>query len=148
MPPQTDASTGDVVSQLDWLKVFAAGADEVLGFSLQSFTETDSTWVPPTACDARVAWEGAYPNGIPIRLEAASFQGKPVYFQVIGEWTRAERERGAERTSADGFRSILTVALLISAAIALYNIRLGRGDRRGATRLALFTFSVNRAVKQ
>lgn len=58
-----------------------------------SGSPADPKWVPPAYADTRTAWQGAYP-GLPqtkLRVEAASYRGRPVYFQVVDEWTRAAR---------------------------------------------------------
>jgi serine/threonine-protein kinase len=77
-----------------------------------------------------------------MRIEAAAYRGKPVYFELIGPWTRPDRmPTVGERV----FLVILTVLLLASvvagAMLARRNLHLGRGDRQGASRLAVFVFA-------
>ena len=50
-------------------------------------------WTPPVYSDARAAWTGSLAErpDIPMRIEAAAYRGKPVYFELIGPWTRPER---------------------------------------------------------
>ena len=54
------------------------------------FRPTPSTWVPPHPYTARAAWEGSYPARpeIKTRVEAASYAGRPVYFEIIDPWDR------------------------------------------------------------
>ena len=80
-----------------------------------------------------------------MRIEAAAYRGKPVYFELIGPWTRPERMQPYQRTGGErAVIAIITVlslsVLIVSAMLARRNLRLGRGDRRGALRLAAFVF--------
>lgn len=84
---------------------------------------------------------------MPLRVEAASYLGHPVSFVVIGPWTRAARM--ADTTMPRGVRSSFAVALILVGVLgaiglvaARRNLRLGRGDRRGALRLAVAVISM------
>jgi hypothetical protein len=83
-----------------------------------------------------------------MRIEAASYSGKPVYFELIGPWTRPERIQPYEQTFAARaslliFTILYLSVLIVSAILARRNLRLGRGDRRGASRLAAFVFAAS-----
>ncbi|HEY3473059.1 MAG TPA: protein kinase, partial [Anaerolineales bacterium] len=138
-----------ISTEPDWSSLFIeAGLDPA------AFTPTDSKWVPPANSDVHRAWQGVYPASpeIPIRVEAASFRGRPIYFQIIEPWTIAERTRDvgarlpyeaswAPTWAAQIFRMILIVAIVtLGVLLARHNLRSGRGDRRGAFRLAAFAF--------
>lgn len=60
----------------NWAPLF-----EEAGLDLASFTQTQPKWISLANSDARAAWEGKLPSQIqiPIRVEAASYHGKPVY---------------------------------------------------------------------
>ena len=80
------------------------------------------------------------------RVEAAAYKGRPVYFELLGPWSEPSRapaqEPYAERNAF--FAIIFAVFMLISVtgvALARRNWRLGRGDRRGAFRIAVVIFS-------
>jgi serine/threonine-protein kinase len=80
-----------------------------------------------------------------MRIEAAAYRGKPVFFQLIGPMTRPERERpymptGGERAGQVALLVVLLLLLAGSAVLARRNLQLGRGDRRGAFRLATVVF--------
>jgi hypothetical protein len=142
-PPQVDANRG-AASAVDWGRLFAEAE-----LNAADFKQVESSWVPPTGYDARVAWEGTYPDqpDIPIRIEAAAFQGRPVYFQIIAPWERPSRQVPFQmRTGEKVAGTILTVTffagLLGAMLIAWRNLRLERGDRKGAFKIALFTFSL------
>ena len=104
-------------------------------------------WTSPVYSDARAAWTGSLaerPN-IPMRIEAAAYRGKPVYFELIGPWTRPSRmepyhETARERVFLVIFIVLFLAVLVGSAILARRNLRLARGDRRGAFRVAAFVF--------
>jgi hypothetical protein len=103
---------------------------------------------PPVYADARAAWEGTWPNrpDLPVRLEAAALGGRTVYFEAIYPWSRPPHAMASLLTAAE--RAPLAPMFLILAAMiagavvfAQRNVRAGRGDRRGAFRLAVFVFA-------
>ena len=75
-----------------------------------------------------------------------SSHGRPVHFSISGDWGSTERldDLDAGQANADfPWVFILMVVLLpmvVTVILARHNIRLGRGDRRGATRLSLCIF--------
>jgi serine/threonine-protein kinase len=83
---------------------------------------------------------------VPLRIEAASLHGLPVFFRVIGPWTRAERmevpEAGPQSTLRLPFQGFLMVVAAFAIFLAWRNYRAGRGDLQGASRLALFYFAL------
>jgi hypothetical protein len=89
--------------------------------------------------DTRAAWTGSYAHApeVPVRIEAAFWRGRPVNFQVIGPWSKAERMQPLRWSAGDGFAPTFFICLLILAAfLAWRNVRLQKGDTRGAARLA------------
>jgi serine/threonine-protein kinase len=81
-----------------------------------------------------------------MRLEAAAYRGMPVYFELIGPWTRPSRmqpyqESAGERVFLLTFIVVFLAVLAGSGLIVRRNLRMGRGDRRGASRLAAFVFA-------
>jgi serine/threonine-protein kinase len=80
-----------------------------------------------------------------LRIEAAAHRGKLVSFRMIEPWTRAERMeayRPSDRHAALRFAFLTILVLLITAGglLARRNTKAGRGDRRGAFRLASVLF--------
>jgi hypothetical protein len=142
VPPQVEEPLG-AAPPPDWAPLFAAA-----GLDPSKWAPAQPTWTPPMYSDARAAWTGALaerPN-IPMRIEAAAYRGKPVYFELIGPWTRPDRMQMYQPTVGETvFGMILTVLFLASvvagAMLARRNLHLGRGDRRGAFRLAIFVFA-------
>ena len=81
-----------------------------------------------------------------MRIEAAAYRGKPVYFELIGPWTRPIRMQPYQLTAGERvgmviFTVLLLTLLVVGAMLARRNLRLGRGDRSGAFRLAAFVFA-------
>jgi eukaryotic-like serine/threonine-protein kinase len=139
VPPQQDQAVASPIAP-PWDALFDAA-----GLTLSSFTAVPSEWTPRDYADARAAWKGplTVSPGIEVRVEAAAYRGKPVFFQVIGPWTRPTFMDPVQRTTADRvmIAVIVTVmALLLSTAmfLARRNLGAGRADRRGAARLAAF----------
>jgi hypothetical protein len=117
---------------------------ELAGLSIRDFTPAAPRWVPAVYAEQRVAWDGRIPE-VPdatVRVEAAATAGKPVFFGITGSWTRSARTPEAGPSSIFA-RVIGTLAALVMPALMLVgpilayrNVRLGRGDRRGAFRAA------------
>jgi serine/threonine-protein kinase len=141
VPPRRDLSD-EPAAQPDWKILFAeAGLDPA------DFIEARPEWTPFTYCDNRAAWTGSYP-GQPepeIRVEACAYRGIPVSFDITHPWSASYLEP-AEKTARQWVREItwwiLQAAVVVGALVlARRNLRLGRGDRKGAFRLAVFVLS-------
>jgi eukaryotic-like serine/threonine-protein kinase len=146
-PSEHEAAPAMPAPPVDWQPFFdAAGLDRA------RFTESTPAWTPPYFADARVAWDARDPAspGMPLRLEASSYRGTPVSFQLVGPWSRPSREVAAATNDS---RQIIAIAgsvvvtpalLTVGLVLARRNQRLGRGDTRGAIVLAttLFTLSL------
>jgi serine/threonine-protein kinase len=141
VPPQVeDAAAGPTPAPPDWSRLFAeAGLDPA------RFKPVVPLWTPPFFCDARAAWEGVTPRrGIPMRVEAAAYRGQPVFFQLVAPWTRPDRVHPFRFTPAEMLgQALVTVILLaligIGGVLARRHLQRGRGDRRGALRLAAWS---------
>ncbi|HMZ23083.1 MAG TPA: hypothetical protein PLD20_34485, partial [Blastocatellia bacterium] len=141
IPPHKDESSETLPP--DWSALFNAA-----GLDITRFTSTEPQWTTLASSDVRVAWTGTYPGlpEIPLRVEAAAWRGKPIHFELISPWTMPSRMQ--ERPETNGERISLMIglstilALLFGAVmLARHNFRLGRGDRRGAFKLAAFGYS-------
>ena len=141
IPPQVE-NPADGASSPDWALLFSAA-----GLDPSRWPPAPPTWTPPVYGDVRAAWTGSLaerPN-TPMRIEAAAYRGKPVYFELIGPWNRPKRMQPYQLTAGERVGMvILTVLLLtllvVGAMLARKNLHQGRGDRRGASRLAAFVF--------
>ena len=151
VPPQVDPSpsptqspTQSETKQPDWTPLF-----EEAGLNFAAFTTAPSTRVPPFNSDSRAAWTGTFSNQseIPITVEAASFKGKVVYFEIIGAWNKPGAMQPFQQKLV--FK-ILNIGLLISLVclvvvavlLAIRNLRGGYSDRKGGARLAIYIFVV------
>ena len=144
VPPEVDDHAATTPTEIDWSIFFTAA-----GLNQAEFRQAESIWTPRTSYDLRTAWEGAYAENpqMPIRVEAAAFHGKAVYFVIVHPWEQPTRDVASPMRTEQKVLLGLVIALLLLVGVAgglltLRNIRLGRGDRRGAFRLAHFVFWV------
>src|SRR6185369_3186759 len=86
LSPQVDE--GGTAPAPDWTQLF-----EYAGLLRSAFHEVTPRWLPRNQADVRAAWEGPFPDmpGMTLRVEAASYRGKPVFFTVVAPWTRPTR---------------------------------------------------------
>ena len=141
IPPQLDpASSKDgAVRAVNWKALFDAA-----GLDMSGFTPVAPEWTPALYADTRAAWTGEVPNapGEALRVEAAAYRGKPVYFHQIAPWTTPTRmpatvaERSRVQWSSAVVQLIVLAMFVAAGLIARHNIKKGRGDRRGAFQLA------------
>jgi serine/threonine protein kinase len=139
VPPQVEG-TPTASSPPDWSPLFTeAGLDPA------KFSPMTPERLPPTYADARMAWVESRPERTdrPFRIEAAAYRGKPVYFELLGPWSQPARMGSPEQSAARKAEVLLLAGVLLTVSvggvlIARRNLRLGRGDRRGALRLATF----------
>jgi predicted Ser/Thr protein kinase len=144
IPPQKDGSF-DASTAPDWGPLFGAA-----GLDPGKLQAASPQWNSLASADARAAWTGVWPGTTrPLRVEAAAWHGKPVFFAVIGDWNKPSRMVDTEAAKDVKNRAsqiigvVLLVALLISGALlARRNFRQGRGDREGAWRLAVVMFAL------
>jgi serine/threonine-protein kinase len=132
----------------DWKAAFDAA-----GIDMPAFKAVAPRVVPPVYADERIAWEGPLPE-LPdhtFRIEGAGYAGKPVYFVVGGQWSRSSRGSAPSRSlfytvinESAGF--VMPALMLVGALLARRNVKLGRGDRRGAFRAATALFLAKMAV--
>jgi serine/threonine protein kinase/class 3 adenylate cyclase len=141
VPPQLDTST-EVATAPNWGALFAAA-----GLDATQFRAAAPQWTPLAATDARAAWEGTWPGHpeLPLRVEAAGYRSKPVYLNLVSPWINPNRMQEEQRSTGELIQIaiLLTVffsIVLLGIALARSSVRSGRGDRRGAARLALLAF--------
>jgi hypothetical protein len=137
--PTPDSASSAATVVPDWPRLFqAAGLDPM------RFTPADAQSIPPMAVDARAAWLGTYGNGLEqqVRIEAAAWQGRPVFFQITSE---LNAPISAEFGLPGGGATLVAMGAflgLMAVLVARRNLRLGRGDRHGAVVLGTLVFAV------
>jgi serine/threonine-protein kinase len=139
VPPQIDESKGPWPDP-GWEALFREA-----GLDSKRFTPSGPKWVPPIAFDARAEWDGSFASqpALQIHVTAAAYHGKPVFFEVLGPWDRPVLMEGESHTftwiaSRAGVVVVIIALLLTGSLVARRNLRLGRGDRRGAFRVSGF----------
>jgi serine/threonine-protein kinase len=135
VPEQRVASSP---SATNWPVLFKAA-----GLDTAAFRPDAPQWTPFHYGDERVAW---VPNTERedhlVRVEAAGFHGRPVYFSLIYPWTVPTRDSGTWRSGAQQTADLvavlfLSVVMVAAVVVARRNLRLDRADKRGAMRLAV-----------
>jgi serine/threonine-protein kinase len=136
-PLRTDSPPSD--DEPDWSPLL-----EAAGVDLSLFTAVEPDRTPRVQTDRRAAWEGPDPDvaDLNIHVEAGAFRGRPVYFRT--SWllkqpavTGSSPPSLLSRISGPLLSAWYVVVLIGGVVLARRNVRLGRGDRKGALRLAL-----------
>jgi len=98
-------------------------------------------WSAPVDSDEKAAWRSTDGN---VRVEAAAYHGRPVWFAVIRPWeeprSMAPPAPASSALSDLAFFGALVIAWLGAGLLGLRNLRRARVDRPGALRVALFVF--------
>ncbi len=149
VPPRTtdpDARAAPV----DWAKVFALAK-----LDITQFHSVSPEWTSLAATDQRAAWIGDYPVHykqpiqIPIRVEGAAFQGKAVYFQVLGPWDAPVKTGNAtplpwqQKALNMAVISVIVILMIGACILAWHHWKTGRGDRAGAVRVGFYIAILN-----
>src|SRR5215475_7101414 len=140
VPPQLEdaQNANSPGSSMDWTVFFDAA-----GLDFRTFKPVPSTWVPNTYADERKAWEGPMPGRpeITLHADAASYRGKPAFFQIAGPWSRTLRQTQDVQQGRTivrfGFFLVVLALSIGTCVLARHNYRSGRGDHRGATRVVI-----------
>ena len=140
VPPQFDATPPAGTGTPPWPSMLQAA-----GLEIANFSAATPQWSPRDFADARAAFEGPLPAEptLRVRVEAASYREQPVAFALVGPWSRPTRMQPLQRSTIDRVaQTIFTLLALVLVAgagvLARHNLRVGRADRRGATRVVLF----------
>jgi hypothetical protein len=141
VPPQLDTVTAPA-PPTDWTPLFTAA-----GLNPADFKSVPPEWTPLAWGDSRAAWIRDLPGrkDITERVEAAAYRGKPIYFDLVYPWDKPDRAIPYQSTTREKISSIIILTLFVgllvaSVLVARRNLRLNRGDTRGAIRLAVFVF--------
>jgi len=145
MPPQKENAPGSP-QPYDWNTLF-----NLAGLDLSQFHPAAPLWNSLAAADQRAAWTGVWPGtSEPLRVEAASWRGKPVNFQLISEWTTPSRMPSADSVRSKTPEVLLVIFLLVLLAGAVWLARRNylqqKTDPKSAVRLGLVIFALQMLV--
>jgi predicted Ser/Thr protein kinase len=132
---------------VDWKPLFAAA-----GLDLAQLHSAQPQWLSLAAFDERAAWTGTWPGtNRPLRVEAAAWRGRPVYFHEVGPWTTPDRTQYSNLTAGEhaaqiAFILVAVLVILAGSWIARRNYKKGKVDLHGAFRLATAVFAVEIAA--
>ena len=138
VPAEFGAAEG---GRVNWDLLFAAA-----GLDRGAFRPVSPEWTPPDAFDERAAWTGVYPEqpDVPVRLEAAAYQGRIVAFRMLGPWDLEPPAEVARLSRSGMLVGFFVYSLTIGGVVlAWLNVRLGRGDKVGALRLGMFVLAAS-----
>jgi protein kinase-like protein len=141
VPPQVKDKTAQT-GEVDWATLFAEA-----GLDIRNYRQTESSWTPPFFADANLSWEGMHVDHaeIPVRIEAAAYQGKPIYFEIVAPWDKPLRQEETVESPRRRVAAAIAITVLLSVIItALFlarrNLRQGRSDTKGAFKISIFVF--------
>ena len=108
VPPQREAEAAAPPAEPDWSRSSPRRA------STPRLRPVEPRWTPPFYCDRRAAWEGTWPRrpDVPLRVEAAAYRGRPVWFQIVQPWTRPERMQPFQRTARRAVGQAINILIL------------------------------------
>ncbi|MGO8818432.1 MAG: serine/threonine-protein kinase [Terriglobia bacterium] len=145
--PDEIESKPPLAHPMDWKVLFVAA-----GLNPDEFQSATPSRLPLASFDERAAWTGLWPaTDFPLRVEAAAWQGKPVFFHMGGPWTTPDRTEYDNLTRGQHAGQIIEVIMAIlllgaGALVARRNYAKGKSDVGGAFRLASAVFVVNMAL--
>jgi Protein kinase domain len=128
---------------VDWQPLFSAA-----GLNLSDLRPATPVWNTLASADERAAWDGNWPGTAhPLHIEAAALHGQPVYFGISGPWTNPRRMPPPEKTRSEKAASVFAVCFVLflfcgGIWLAYRNYSRGKGDRRGAWKLAGIIFLI------
>ena len=143
VPPRLETEAGPF-PEPDWsILLTEAGLDP------SRLRVSTPRWAGPVESDRKAAWDGAYPGlqDAAVHIEASAYHGRPVHFEVQGPWVKPRDSPSGDSSTglaiASGVVFLVAIPLVIAGVMLVRrNLRMGRGDRRGAFRIALAAFFV------
>jgi serine/threonine protein kinase len=111
MPPQKEDGPTQPTPAIDWTALFSAA-----GLDPSQLTPAQPQWNSLAAADVRMAWTGKWPgSNRPLRVEAATWRGKPDFFLLVGPWTKPTRMTADDSTGAEKVTHVvfLTIFMLV-----------------------------------
>ncbi len=126
----------------DWAVLFNDA-----GLDITKFEVTEPNWTPPVSADSQTAWKGTLADfaDIPIRIESAALNGKPVFFKIVPPWDKSAKEAQEVDGTFGKFRRtnslILYFGILVGAILlVLPTLKVGSRDYKGGLKVAIVCF--------
>ncbi len=132
-------------AEQSWTAEDARETFQLAGLEYDQFEETgDAAGVSLGVADEFYRWKETQGSSARI-VEAATFEGSLVFFNVIQPWDVTTNDDPSEESSSAyavglGFVAIFCVVLASATYVCYRNMRMGRGDQKTATLLASFVF--------
>jgi len=129
----------------NWKALFDAA-----GLDIRTFTDIAPAQVPPNYADRPgKAWKGVSPHGrnLSITVEAATYHGRPVYFEIIHDRKEVKDQAVGAQGVLDEYGSMIAAIfeiamLLVAGVLGPRNLYRGTADRQGALRLGIWSFGL------
>ncbi len=127
--------TGEYERRLDWSALFAAAHLDIANFVPASLESP-----PPLAAYRRMAWTGGLAErpDLKVRVEAATSRSQVVFFEIVWPWMKPNQHDEVPPEQPLIFINLLVAA--VALPLALYNLKIGRADRKGAWRIGWMFF--------
>jgi len=122
----------------DWAVLFGEA-----GLNPSDFVAVEPRDAPLVPHNISLAWETKPASSDPVRVAAATLDGKAVHFEVVGDGVSRDVARSpfasGRSPRGEALLWVAIVSIFIGASVlARQNLRLAQGDRRGARRLFVF----------
>jgi serine/threonine-protein kinase len=149
VPPEQTPDGHAPPKEPDWGPFFHAAGLKV---PVPPTSQLAPTEMPAVVADKQFRWDEVpiHDSETKVRVEAASYRGRPVAFQVVGEW-RLTEHAGTEAPHGIGCQDsqqayLFLLVLIGTVVLAPHSLRAGRYDDRGASRLAVLVFAIQMVV--
>lgn len=122
---------------VDWTPLLTT-----IGADTPPVPSSSRRWPSAYLSDTRAAWTAVI-DGVPSEIEAAALRGRPVSLRIRKIGAPDEHPAPWSRPvqwSVYVVAGFVICVVVMLGVLARRNLRFGRGDRRGATRLAVFVF--------
>ena len=129
-PPLTLDET-QIAEPPAWSEWFS---EDLIGFRLSELEPVAPKVVPPVVYDHYQAWQGKWPKTKqPLYAVAASFEGRPVYFEILADPTQRFIEPSLPEMANAGLNISVIIRwlmILVAGVLVGRNVYLRRWDRR------------------
>ncbi len=141
--PLPGSAPAEPAAAPDWGALFSAA-----GLDIGAFRPEPPQGLPPVSFERHESWSGvlAGETAVPLRVDGASYSGKPVLFEVRGPWDdQAPVSSFGSRLTRGILPAVWFPVMLFILTAGVYfarrNIRMKRGDLNGAFRISIVVFA-------